>query len=159
MNTEVKSYASFNNVSIQARVFNTEAVSGQYGEFLAITLISNLADDDDGITITFNNSNGLKALAEKGHLPVGRQVTVTGARAIISETYTNKDGEVQMRKRPELKLDGRTVQLHLGALPRTEVPAKRASAGTVVKTASGKTARRPAQVDSATDVAEAAGLF
>ena len=153
MNTEVKSYASFNTVSIQARVYNTQVATGKYGDFLAVTLISNLADGDDGITITFNNSNGLMALAEKGHLPVGRQVTVTGAIAGISETYTNSDGEVQMRKRPELKLDGRTVQLHLGALPRTDA-SKRPVAGTVVKTASGKTARRPEPVAAAPAVDE-----
>ena len=158
MNTEVKSYASFNTVSVQARVYNTAIAEGKYGEFAAITLIANLADDDEGITITFNNSNGIKSLVEKGLLPVGRQVTVTGAMAGISETYTNDDGEVQLLKRPKLALDGRTVQLHLGALPKSQT-AQRASAGTVVKMPSGKSARRPAQVDSATDVAEAAGLF
>ena len=158
MNTEVKSYASFTTVSVQARVYNTDIAEGKYGEFAAITLIANLADDDDGITITFNNSNGIKSLVEKGLLPVGRQVTVTGAMAGIRETYTNSDGEVQLLKRPTLALDGRTVQLHLGALPRTDAP-KRAAAGTVVKMPSGKTARRPAQVDDADKVLSEAGAF
>jgi len=154
MNTQVKSYANFNTVSFQGRIFNAELVNGQYGEFLAITVITNLADDDDGITVTFNNSNGLMTLFQNGYLPTGRQVTVTGRIEAISETYTNKDGEVQLRKRPEIKLDSKTAQAHLGAMPATDKP-MRAVAGTVVKTASGKTARRPVAVDPAPEVVPA----
>ena len=113
-------YANFNTVSFQGVVLNVDIVDGQYGEFAAITLISNLADDksgaDTGVTIAFNNSNGLLALAKKGWLPAGRQVTVTGTLAGVSENY-EKDGELQLRKRPQITLDSKSVQMHTGAMP------------------------------------------
>jgi len=112
-------------------VLNVDIVDGQYGEFAAITLISNLADDksgaDTGVTIAFNNSNGLLALAKKGWLPAGRQVTVTGTLAGVSETY-EKDGELQLRKRPQITLDSKSVQMHTGAMP-TEKQAPAATPG------------------------------
>ena len=115
-----QTFANFNTVSFQGVVLNVDIVEGQYGEFAAITLISNLADDksgaDTGVTIAFNNSNGLLGLAKKGWLPAGRQVTVTGILAGVSETY-EKDGELQLRKRPQITLDSKTVQMHTGAMP------------------------------------------
>ena len=121
MNLTNATYSNFNTVSFQGVVLNVDIVDGQYGEFAAITLISNLADDKSGadtaIDITFNNSNGLLALAKKGWLPKGRQVTVTGALAGVSETY-EKDGELHVRKRPQITLDSKTVQMHTGAMPK-----------------------------------------
>lgn len=129
-------YANFNTVSFQGVVLNVDIVDGQYGEFAAITLISNLADDksgaDTGVTITFNNSNGLLALAKKGWLPTGRQVTVTGVLAGVSETY-EKDGELQLRKRPQITLDSKTVQMHTGAMPADKQEAAPKSGKRVIR--------------------------
>jgi len=114
-------YANFNTVSFQGVVLDIKVVDGPYGEFAAITVITNLADDksgaDTGITVVFNNSNGMLGLHKKGWLPVGRQVTVTGIISDVSETY-EKDGELQLRKRPQISLKSETVQLHTGAMPK-----------------------------------------
>ena len=121
LTTQTKTNANFNTVSFQGTVLNVDIVDGQYGEFAAISIISNLADDKDGadtgVTIEFNNSNGMLSLAKKGWLPNGRQVTVTGILAGVSETY-EKDGELIVRKRPQIILDSKTVQMHTGALPK-----------------------------------------
>ena len=130
--TQVKSYASFNNVTFQGRVFDATVANGQYGEFVAVTVITNLEDGDEGVTVTFNNSNGLLSLCKKGFLQKGRQVHVTGRIAGVSETYTDdKTGELVIRKRPQIKLDPKTAQLTLGATPKSDTP-QRAAAGTRV---------------------------
>ena len=128
--SDLKSYANFNTATFQGRIFDATVTEGQYGEFVAVTVITNLADDSDGVTVTFNNSNGLLALAKKGYLQRGRMVHVTGHIAGVSEVY-EKDGVVQLRKRPQLTLDSTTAQLTLGALPKQDAPA-RPAAGTVV---------------------------
>ena len=116
-----KTYANFNSISFQGVVLNVDVVNGQYGEFAAITIITNLSDDpagkDTGITVTFNSSNGLLKLHKAGWLPAGRQVTVTGTLAGVSETY-EKDSELVVRKRPQISLKSETVQLHTGAMPK-----------------------------------------
>ena len=77
MNNQVKSYANFNSVTFQGRVSNVDIVDGQYGEFIAVTVLSNVADDET-VSVVFNDSKGLLALHKSGWLPVGRQVTVVG---------------------------------------------------------------------------------
>jgi len=121
MNLTDATYSNFNTASFQGTVLNIKVLDGPYGEFVAVTVISNLADDksgaDTGINVVFNNSNGMLGLHKKGWLPVGRQVTVTGVISGVSETY-EKDGELQLRKRPEISLKSETVQLHTGAMPK-----------------------------------------
>ena len=98
------SYANFNTVTFSGRVFNAELVND---EFLAVTVISNLSDGDEGVTVTFNNSNGMMGLFQKGYLPVGRQVTVVGRIKSVSETYLDKkSGQTKLRKRPNIHLEG-----------------------------------------------------
>ena len=128
--TQTKTYANFNTCTFQGRVFDATVTKGQYGEFVAITVITNLSDDTDGVTVTFNNSNGLLALAKKGHLTKGRMVHVTGHISGVTEVY-EKDGVTQLLKRPRLSLDSNTAQLVLGAIPSADAP-KRAAQGTVV---------------------------
>ena len=130
MTDTIKTYANFNTSTFQGRVFDATVTEGKYGEFVAITIITNLSDDSEGVTVTFNNSNGLLTLAKKGHLTKGRQVHVTGHISGVSEVY-EKDGQVQLRKRPQLTLDSTTVQLMLGATPKQDAP-QRAASGTVV---------------------------
>lgn len=132
---EYKTYAQFNSFTVAGRIFASEIVPNNGNEFLSVTLITNCVDGDDGMTVTFTNSNGLLALAKAGGLPVGRQVTVTGHIKSIAETYTNKDGEVVMLQRPKVHLiDAAIPTGGLGATPRTEDAPKR-KVGTVVKPA------------------------
>ena len=130
MTNQTKSRRGFNTASFQGRIFDATVTEGKYGTFVAITVITNLADDDGGCTITFNNSNGLLALAKKGYLTRGRSVHVTGTLTGVSEVY-EKDGQVQLRKRPQLTLDSKSAQLMLGYAPQQDTP-QRAAAGTVV---------------------------
>ena len=103
-------------------MFDATVASGQYGEFLAVTIITNLIDGDDGITVTFNDGAGLLSLHKQGYFDKGRRVHVTGAISGISEVY-EKDGELQLRKRPQMTLDSKTVQVKLGAMPASDKPA------------------------------------
>ena len=130
MTSSNKIYSNFNTATFQGRIFDATVTKGQYGEFVAITVITNLADDTDGVTVTFNNSNGLLALAKKGHLTKGRMVHITGHISGVTEVY-EKDGVTQLLKRPRLSLDSNTAQLVLGAIPNADAP-KRAAQGTVV---------------------------
>lgn len=106
--TQIKSYAQFNSFTVAGRVFAAELASNNGSEFLAVTLITNCVNDDNGVTVTFNNSNGMLGLYKKGWLPVGRQLTITGHIASVSSTYT-KNGEVFDRKRPNIHLTGATL--------------------------------------------------
>ena len=119
--TQTKTYANFNSATFQGRIFDATVATGQYGEFVAITVITNLSDDTDGVTVTFNNSNGLLALAKKGHLTKGRMVHVTGHISGVTEVY-EKDGITQLLKRPRLVLDSKTAQLVLGAAAKADAP-------------------------------------
>ena len=87
-----------------------------------------MVDGDDGITVTFNDAAGLLSLHKQGYFDKGRRVHVTGAISGISEVY-EKDGELHIRKRPQLTLDSKTVQVKLGAMPAAD---KRPAAGTKV---------------------------
>ena len=118
LTNQLRSYAQFNSFTVQGRINHAEIVDSKNGKFLAVTVITNCLNDDEGMTVTFNNSNGLMALFEKGYLPTGRMVTVTGHIAYVRETYTNKDGEVQMLKRPNIHLVDATIPTGgLGAMP------------------------------------------
>ena len=133
--TQLASYSNFNTATFEGRVFDASIANGPYGEFLGVTIITSLVDGtetvaDEGITITFNDSSQLLNLHKKGWFSKGRRVHVTGAISKVSEVY-EKDGVVQLRKRPQLSLDSSTAQLTLGAIPKQDAP-KRAAAGTVV---------------------------
>ena len=121
-----QSYANFNAFTVQGRVFNAEIVPNKGNEFLAVTVITNFVDGDNGTTVTFTNSNGLLALFKKGGLPVGRMVTVSGHIKNVTETYVNSDNEIQMLQRPKIHLvDAQIMTGGLGATPRTEDAPKR----------------------------------
>ena len=131
----LRNYAQFNSFTVDCRISNSEIVEKKSGErFLAVTAITNCLNDDDGMTITFNDSNGLMALFEKGWLPKGRQLTLVGHVAYIRETYTDaKSGEVRMLKRPNLHLvDAGIPTGGLGPMPKADRPATRRQGSTVV---------------------------
>ena len=108
--SDSKSYAQFNTLTITGRVYHTEIVNGQYGEFLAVTLMTELQDDGNSVCVQFNNTNGLLALAKKGWLNKGRRVTVTGHLKSFTELYFNKQlGKTKRLKNARLVLDKAVV--------------------------------------------------
>ena len=105
-----KTYAQFNSLTITGRISHTEVVDGKYGEFLAVTLLSELQDDGSAIAIQFNNSNGLLSLAKKGFLNNGRLLTVTGHLDSFTELYFDKKaGKTKRLARPRLQLKDAVV--------------------------------------------------
>ena len=129
-----KTYAQFNTVSITGRVYNAEVVNYNGSEFLSVTLITTLQDDGQEITVKFTNSNGLKSLFQKGYLPTGRLMTVTGHIVDVSSTYTNKAGEIITLKRPQMKLNNVVVaDGALGPIPADKRKVNTVTPGQVVK--------------------------
>ena len=105
-----KTYAQFNSMTITGRLSHAELVKGQYGEFLAVTLLSELVNDGTAIAVQFNTTNGLLSLYKKGWLNNGRSVTVTGHLKSFAETYFNTEtGKRAILKRPRLTLDKAVV--------------------------------------------------
>ena len=88
--SDSKSYAQFNSLTITGRVSHAELVEGKYGEFLAVTLLTELKDDASAIAVQFNNTNGLLSLYKSGWLNNGRSVTVTGHLESFTELYFDK---------------------------------------------------------------------
>ena len=84
-------------------------------------------------------------LYKSGNFCKGREVTLTGHIANVSEVWTDtKTGEVRMRKRPEIKLVGVTVlEGGLGRMPREDM-APRAASGTVVSVGTPRSDMAPA---------------
>tara|TARA_B100000965_G_scaffold213307_1_gene178209 strand:+ start:563 stop:1036 length:474 start_codon:yes stop_codon:yes gene_type:complete len=100
-----KTYAQFNTLTITGRVSHTELVESKKGEFLAVTLLSDLKDDGEAVAVTFNTSNGLMSLSKKGFLNNGRMVTVTGHLDSFTELYFDaKLGKTRRLKRAKLHL-------------------------------------------------------
>ena len=140
MTQTYRSYAHFNSLTVQGRISHAEVVTSKNGTFLAVTMLTNCLNDDEGMTVTFNSSNGLMSLFEKGYLPVGRMVTAVGHIAYVRETYTNKDGEVQMLKRPSIHLVDASIPTGgLGPMPAEKATTTTRRVG-VVKPAQAKAA-------------------
>ena len=98
-------YAQFNTLTITGRVSHAEVVEGQYGEFLSVTLLTELKDDAPAIAVQFTNKNGLLSFVKKGYELKGRQVTVTGHLDGFTEIYFDKKlGKSKRLQRPRLNL-------------------------------------------------------
>ena len=141
-------YAQFNTVSVTGRIFHSEIVE-KNGGFLSVSVISTLSEGGQEVEFTFTNSNGLMALANKGGLPNGRIVTLTGHITTCSETY-EKNGETLLLKRPKIHMTG--VQIldgGLGPIPNKEV----SNASNNVRKVSIK---KSAPVDAAPEMVKAA---
>ena len=133
---QYKNYANFNTVTFQGRVANAKLCMGPKGEFLAVTIISNLTEDKS-IYIDFKNNNGMITLFNNGNLPNGRIVTVVGRINSVSETYFDKKtGQTLMLKSPKIDLgfDATIPGGGLGPIPAS-AKAQRAVGGTVVNNA------------------------
>ena len=144
MTTAYKNYASFNQFAVDGTISNISEVSGKNGDYIAVTLITNLMNEDEGCTVEFTNSDGLMALYQKGFLPTGRRVTVTGHIRTVAETYTNKEGEVVMLKRPKINLvDAQIPTGGLGPMPKDKATNTIRRVGAVVKPSQAKSAGLP----------------
>ena len=122
---DFKSYANFNTVTFQGRVSNIDLVDGKYGEFLCITVLTNVQDDNT-VSVVYNDSTKYtRSLWEGDKLPVGRQVTIVGHLAGVSETYLDKkSGQTLMRKRPQITLvDVSIPKGGLGPMPKERIDA------------------------------------
>ena len=142
--TEYKNYAQFNSFAVDGVISNVALVNGKNGEYIAVTLITNLMNEDEGCNVEFTNSDGLMALYNNGKLPKGRRVTVTGHIRTVAETYTNKEGEVVMLKRPKITLvDAQIPTGGLGAMPLDKATNTVRRTGVVVKPSQAKSAGLP----------------
>ena len=113
-------YAQFNALTVTGRIFNAEVVQLNEQRWLSVSVISTATKDGADLVYTFNNSNGLLDLHDKGWFGKGREVTITGHIKNVSEVYTDKAGQVRMRKRPEINLIGVTVlDGGLGPMPKS----------------------------------------
>ena len=149
--TDYKNYAQFNSFAVDGVISNISEVSGKNGDYIAVTLITNLMNEDEGCTVEFTNSDGLMALYQKGFLPKGRRVTVTGHIRTVAETYTNKQGEVVMLKRPKISLvDAAIPTGGLGPMPADKAANTVRRTGVVVKPSQAKSADLP-KVEPAVD--------
>ena len=98
-------YAQFNVLTITGRVSHAEVVEGKYGEFLAVTVLTELVNDGKTVAVQFNNTNGLLGMVKKGHELKGRLVTVTGHLEGFTELYFDKKaGKTKRLQRPRLNL-------------------------------------------------------
>ena len=138
-------YAQFNALTVTGRIFNAEVVEYNGQTFLSVSVISTAMKDGADLVYTFTNNNGLMKLYKSGNFCKGREVTLTGHIANVSEVWTDqKTGEVRMRKRPEIKLVGVTVlEGGLGRMPREDM-APRAASGTVVSVGTPRSDMAPA---------------
>ncbi len=131
-------YANFNTFTVEGRISYSDVKSGRNGEFLSVSVISTLVKDGAEVEVTFTDSNGLLALFNKGYLRSGAMVTLTGRLQGTSETYTDANGELRMRQRPQVTMAQVQIMTGgLGPIP-TKGDAKPA-----------RNARRPVQVTPA----------
>jgi len=99
-----RTYAQFNSLTITGRVSHMEEVTNNGQTWLAVTLISDLQDDAEGVAVTFNTTNGMYSLYKKGYMPNGRLVTVTGHLASFKSAYLDANGMPKILKRAALHL-------------------------------------------------------
>ena len=106
-----KTFADFNTLTITGRVSFAEVIDGQYGEFLSLTVLSDLINDGQAISINIKSNNGLLDTFKKSNRDwTGRVLTVTGHLSGFSETYFDKKkGKTGVRRRPELTLSNAVV--------------------------------------------------
>ena len=149
-------YAAFNSVTIQGRVFHAERRTGTNGDFVAVTLISTLINDGQELLVVFNDSNGILGMFDKGKMPNGRIITVTGHIQGVRETYTDKDGVVNLLQRAELRLKQAAIlDGGYGMMPKDADSAVSRKGVTVVRPSDAKK-EEAAPVDDAPVITETA---
>ena len=111
-----KTFAQYNVLTITGRISHAELVNGEYGEFLAVTVLSELTNDAAPVAVQFNMKDGLLfAMTKKGYDVTGRYLTVTGHLKGFTELYFDKKlGKTKRLQRPRLELE--QVSILPGAL-------------------------------------------
>ena len=104
-----RTYAMFNQMTVTGRVSNLDEVTHKGDTWLAVTLITELQNDAEGVAITFNTTNGMYSLFKKGYMTKGRLVTVTGHVASFKSAYLNEQGQPKLLKRPVIHLKQATL--------------------------------------------------
>ena len=124
--SDYQSYAQLNTLIITGRVSHAEVKQGKYGEFLSLTLLTELMNGTDAIAVEITSTNGLMTLCKNGHLTKGRRMTVTGHMESFSELYLNKEtGKRAVRRRAMLKLgNAQCLPGGLGPAKRDETKVK-----------------------------------
>ena len=108
--SDYKTYAQFNTLTITGRVANAEVKTGQYGEYLSVTLYTELMDDGPTHAVQFTIKGSLLGLAKSGNLENGRRLTVTGHMSKFEVIYFNeKQGKYLPLQKPRLTLVDATV--------------------------------------------------
>lgn len=110
--TDRKQYADVNQATFAGRVAHAEIKTHDGREFLAVQVITTLADGTDGVSVKFTDNNGILSLFKRGYLTIGRRVHVHGHIADVRSHYV-KDGQLVALKRPEMRMS--YVRLDLGA--------------------------------------------
>jgi len=120
-------YAFFNSVTFQGRVFAAKRCTGQYGDFVAVTLITTLTTDGQELTVTFNDQNGILSMFDADKLPIGRIITVTGHIESVRETWDDKEaGETKLLDRPKIHLKQAAIfDGGYGMMPKSKAPVSR----------------------------------
>ena len=134
--SNLTTYANFNSFVATGRILDSKIVKTKAGnDMLAVTMITTpVKDDERGLNVTFVNQSSMIALFTAGQLPAGREITVTGHIEAVSETYEDKQGDLVVRKRPQIEL-GYSAQIldgGLGRMPATEEQKAARAAGTKV---------------------------
>ena len=71
--SDKKTFADFNALTITGRVSFAELVDGQYGEFLSMTVLSDLINDGEAISIKINRTTVCLTLT-KNPIAIGLDV-------------------------------------------------------------------------------------
>ena len=119
--TEYTQYAQFNTFTVTGRITNSEIVNGRNGEFLSVTMVSQLKTDAHQVSVVFTDNGQLLKLAKFDKLMAGRIITAVGRILKISEVYEDKNGTLQMRKRPQVQLTDVIIPSGgLGLMPKND---------------------------------------
>ena len=107
-----------NTVTLTGRVYHIERVTQDGNTWLKIVLISN-TQKDVATTFTFNTTK-MDGLVDKGFLPKGRTVTISGRiKSLASHYFDKKSGSERALKNPNIQLESVYIPTGgLGAMPR-----------------------------------------
>ena len=97
-------------MTIAGRVGYSEVKTGKYGEYLSVTLYTELMDNGPTHQVVFTIKGSLLGLAKAGHLEKGRRLTVTGHMSQFEVIYFNEEqGKYLPLQKPRLTLVDATV--------------------------------------------------
>ena len=138
--TTFTNYGQLSVTTVTGTIYHVEAVPNNGQPFLSVSVIHYPVRDGAPLLYTFNDSDAIMSLFEKGHFPKGRKVTITGHIKSVSEIYTDKEsGETFVRKYPHIHLIGVSVPYNgLGALPKDAAPVARKAVKVQIKPTAAK---------------------